>query len=152
MNPAQAIHAFYIAGGDHYHRFNPATGSPDTIQKLEEGMTSKPEDFDGQLHQVSAVFLHREGEERDIPTLLDVHRVRIPVQTSSTEIRLALEDRRRWQKLYTLPFIALVSICGRSLYHIRACGELLEDLDPLLRQAVATQKAFFVAGKKNSDL
>jgi hypothetical protein len=31
MNRAQAIHAFNIAGGDYYHRFNPATGSPDTI-------------------------------------------------------------------------------------------------------------------------
>jgi hypothetical protein len=56
MNPAQAIHAFYIAGGDHYYRFHPVTGSPDTIQKLEDGMSSKLFGFDGQLHRVSAVF------------------------------------------------------------------------------------------------
>ena len=40
MNQAQAIHAFYIAGGDHYHRFSPATGHPDTIQKLEDSLAS----------------------------------------------------------------------------------------------------------------
>jgi nicotinic acid mononucleotide adenylyltransferase len=125
MNPGQAVHAFYIAGGDHYNRFHPVTGSPDTIQRLEDGVTSKLYGFDGQLHRVSAVFLHREGKERDIPTFLDVRCMeRLPVQTSSTEIRRALADRRRRRKLFTLPFVALVSICGNKLYHVRTCREV----------------------------
>ena len=120
MNPGQAIHAFYIAGGDHYHRFHPATGCPDTIQKLEEGMTSKLHGFNGHVHRVSPVFLSRAGEEAEIPTFLDVRRIdRLPVQTCSTEIRRAIGDRRRWRKLATLPFVALVSICGNRLYRVR---------------------------------
>jgi hypothetical protein len=75
--------------------------------------------FDGELHRVSAVFLHREGEERDISTTLDVHRVvSLPVQTSSTEIRWALGDSCRWRKLYALPFSELVSISSNKLYRI----------------------------------
>jgi nicotinic acid mononucleotide adenylyltransferase len=133
MNPAQPIHAFYIAGGDHYHRFHPVTGSPDTIQKLEEGVSARLSGRDSHWHRVSAVFLHREDAEREVATFLDVHSVgRLPVQTSSTEIRAANEDRHRWQKLYTLPYAALRSICGSSLYRVRACAELLDELHPLL--------------------
>ncbi len=125
MNPGQAIHAFYIAGSDHYHRFHPVTGRPDTIQKLEEGMTSNLYGFGGQLHRVSAVFLHREGKEKHIPTFLDVRCMEgLPVQTSSTEIRRALADRRRLRKLFTLPFVALVSICANKLYRVRTCREV----------------------------
>ena len=132
LNPAQPIHAFYIAGGDHYHRFHPVTGSPDTIQKLEERMSARLSGGDRHWHRVSAVFLHREDEEGEISTFLDVHRVgRLPVQTSSTEIRAAMEDRHCWQKLYTLPFAALRSICESSLYRVRACAELLDELHPL---------------------
>jgi nicotinic acid mononucleotide adenylyltransferase len=114
MNPEQSIHAFYIAGGDHYHRFNPATGRPDTIQKLEEGIALKRYGFEGEVHRVSAIFLHREGEEKDIPTTLDVHCVAsFPVKTSSTEIRSALRDQHCRRKLYSLPFIELASILRR---------------------------------------
>jgi hypothetical protein len=35
LNPRQRVDAFYIAGTDHYYRYNPETGKPDTIQKLE---------------------------------------------------------------------------------------------------------------------
>jgi hypothetical protein len=31
MNPHQRIHAYYLAGGDHYHRYHPGAGQPDTI-------------------------------------------------------------------------------------------------------------------------
>ena len=131
MNPGQANHAFYIAGGDHYHRFSPVTGNPDTIERLEAGMTSRLCGFDGLLHRVSVVFLHRESEEAHIPTFLDVRRVeKLPVQTSSTEIRRALEDRRHLARLCALPFAALVSICVSSLYNAQACKELLERTPP----------------------
>jgi nicotinic acid mononucleotide adenylyltransferase len=123
MSPNQSIHAYYIAGDDHYRRFDPATGRPDTIQKLEEGMNSRLHGFDGELHKVSAVFLQRGSDENAVPTSLDVRRVdQLPIQTSSTEIRWALEDRRRWQKLYTLPFDELVSIFGNKLYRARHAG------------------------------
>jgi nicotinic acid mononucleotide adenylyltransferase len=123
MNPTQAIHAFYIAGGDHYHRIHPGTGRPDTIQKLEEGKTAKLHGFDEHLHHLSAVFLHREDEEADIPTFLDVLSVgKLPVQTSSTEIRMALIDQSCWRKLYALPFVELDSIHSNGLYHTGVRG------------------------------
>jgi nicotinic acid mononucleotide adenylyltransferase len=125
LNPTQAIHAFYIAGGDHYHRIDPASRLPDTIQKLEDGIISRLHGFNERLHRVSAVFLDRKSEERDIPTLLDVRHVgKLAVQTSSTAIRMALEDQRRRRDLYTLPFTGLASICHNNLYHVRRAGKL----------------------------
>ena len=86
---------------------------------------------------MSAVFLHREGEEGDIPTFLDVRHVGgPPLHASSTEIRRALGDRKRWRYLCTLPFDTLVSICGNRLYDVGACTDLLNELHPLLRDAV----------------
>ena len=58
------------------------------------------------------------------------------MQTSSTEIRWALKDRRNWWKLYALPFGALVSICGNRLWCAEECKELLDELHPLLGFAV----------------
>ncbi len=138
MNPGQALHAFYIAGGDHYHRLHPATHAPDTIQKLEEGMISRFPAGDGRRHRVSAVFLRRDGEEKDIPTFLDVRRLEgLPVQTCSTAIRQALVDRRGWWKLFTLPFVALASIRCTQAYRGRASLVSCDDLFPLLRDAAA---------------
>jgi len=151
MNPAQAIHAFYIAGGDHYHRFSPATGRPDTIQKLEDGLASKAYGFNGQLHRVSPVFFHREGKVADIPTFLDVRRVgKLPVQTSSTEIRWALKDPHNWWKLYALPFGALVSICGNRLWGAEGCTELIDEFHPLLRLAVEAHCVFHIPGPETT--
>jgi hypothetical protein len=60
MNPLQPIHAWYIAGGDHYHRYQPTTGNVDTLEKLEEGIARATNGFDRRFHRVSAVFLERE--------------------------------------------------------------------------------------------
>ena len=117
MNPAQPVHAFYIAGGDHFHRFNPGTGSADTIQRLEDGMAGNGSGFDGHFHRVSAVFLARGGEEENIETVLDVHHLEgLPLVTSSTEVRRALAGRGRRRVLYTLPYVAFLSICQNRLY------------------------------------
>jgi hypothetical protein len=149
-NVQSEIHSVVGVLGTYANSVDFASGSPGTIQKLEEGTTAKLYCFDEQLHRVTAVFLHHEGGEGDIPTFLDVRRVwRLPVQTSSTEIRRALEDRCRWQKLCTLPFVALVSICGKSLYRLRACEELLEELNPLVRHAVEAQKSSWVGHEKS---
>jgi hypothetical protein len=124
MNPRHRIHAFYIAGNDHYHRYQPMTGDPDTLKKLEEGIARAGIGFDNHIHRVSAVFLDREPVVEKIPTSLDVLWVRgPPVQTSSTGIRMAFIDREQRQKLCTLPFTAYMSICGNRLYNTRSCEE-----------------------------
>jgi len=41
LNQRQRVDAYYIAGTDHYYRYNPETRKPDTIQKLENGVRGK---------------------------------------------------------------------------------------------------------------
>lgn len=123
MNPRQPIHAFYIAGSDHYHRYRPMTGNPDTIQKLEDGIAREGPGAAGRGHRVSAVFLERERVVEVIPAALEVLWVRgLPVQTSSTSIRMALSDRGQRRDLYTLPFSAYRTICGNRLYDAGTCA------------------------------
>jgi nicotinic acid mononucleotide adenylyltransferase len=117
MNPRQPIHAYYIAGSDHYHRYQPGTGNPDTLQKLEDGIALAANRYDDRIHRVSAAFLDREPVGEEIPTSLDVLWVRgLPVQTSSSGIRLAFSDRKQREKLGALPFTSYKSICGNRLY------------------------------------
>jgi nicotinic acid mononucleotide adenylyltransferase len=123
MNPCRRIHAYYIAGSDHYHRYHPATGNPDTLQKLEDGIARSANGFDGRFHRVSAVFLEREPGAKRIPSSLDVRWVRrLPVKTSSTGIRRAFLDRGQQQKLCSLPFAAYLSIFENRLYHASSSG------------------------------
>ena len=122
MNPRQPIHAYYIAGSDHYHRYQPGTGYPDTLEKLEEGISGAGRGFNNHIHRVSAVFLEREPIGEEIPTSLGVHWVRgLPVQTSSTDIRRAFSDHEQREKLCTLPFSAYMSICENQLYNKSSC-------------------------------
>jgi hypothetical protein len=117
MNPLQPIHAYYIAGSDHYHRYDPATRDPDTLGKIEEGIARAANGLDSRIHRISVVFLEREHVAEEIPTSLDVLWVRgLPVQTSSSSIRRAFSDREQRKKLCTLPFTAYMSICGDRLY------------------------------------
>jgi len=119
MNPKQGMHAFYIAGGDHYNRWDPVSGRPDTIQKLEDGVASLAETDCANRHSVSVVFLRRGGSESGIETSLDVRWVGgPPVETSSTVIRSALPNPAQWEKLSTLPFAAFSSICENHLYEV----------------------------------
>ena len=74
--PDRQIHAFYIAGSDHYHRTRPATGDPDTIARLEDGITRKLHGFDPDRFTVSLVFLQRGEKRGNVPTWLDVRFVR----------------------------------------------------------------------------
>ena len=124
MNPHQRIHAFYLAGGDHYHRYHPETGKPDTIQKLEEGIARGLHGYDSLLHRVTAVFLERGRLSEEIPTSLDVRWMPgLSVQTSSTAIRQTLSDQRSWQNLTTLPFAAFFFIQKNRLYQMKAVEE-----------------------------
>jgi nicotinic acid mononucleotide adenylyltransferase len=124
MNPLQSIHAYYIAGSDHYHRYRPMTGNPDTLMKLEQGITHAADGSENPHHRVSAVFLERAPIGEKIPTSLDVQWVPgLPVQTSSTNIRRAFSDRGQRKKLSTLPFTAYTSICSNRLYSTSSCEE-----------------------------
>ncbi len=119
MNPRQSIHAFYIAGGDHYQRRDPASGRPDTIQKLEDGVAHTLNGNGQSLHRVAAVFLERGRPGHRIETSLDVRWLGgPPVETSSTVIRSALPDPSQWEKLSTLPFAAFSSIRENHLYAV----------------------------------
>ena len=92
LNPDQNIKAFYIAGTDHYRRFD-GQGEPDTIQKLEAGMSLMGTARSGN-HEISALFLPREKTflvHNVIDTFLKVHILpAVPIRCSSTEIRNAL--------------------------------------------------------------
>ena len=113
------IHAFYIAGSDHYQRTRPESASPDTITRLEDGITRRLYGFDPSRHAVSAVFLQRGKRCRKVPTWLDVQLVAgLPIEASSTAIRAALADREHKGPLWTLPFAALKSIKGNNLYSV----------------------------------
>jgi nicotinic acid mononucleotide adenylyltransferase len=117
MNPRQRLHAFYIAGGDHCHRRDPCSGRPDTIQKLEDGVSVHLRG--NAVHSVSVVFLERGRAGDREESTLDVRWVGgPPVETSSTAIRSALPDPAQWKKLSTLPFAAFSSIRENRLYEV----------------------------------
>jgi nicotinic acid mononucleotide adenylyltransferase len=129
--PDRTVEAFYIAGSDHYQRTMPATGSPDTITRLENGISRRIHGHDPLRHKISAVFLERGERNGIVPTWLDVLFVPgLPVQTSSTAIRAALADGGRRAPLWTLPYVALKSIRGKNLYKAAA-----RNLAPTSRDA-----------------
>ena len=131
MNPLQSIHAYYIAGSDHYHRYRPMTGNPDTLIKLEQGVTRAADGFDNPHHRVSAVFLERAPIGEKIPTSLDVQWVPgLPLQTSSTNIRRAFSGYEQRKKLCTLPYTAYTSICGNRLYGTNPCEKPFPQTSP----------------------
>ncbi len=107
LNPQQKIDAFYIVGADHYHRINPVTGNPDTIQKLENNITRKTHSFNAALHSVSAIFIERGSREQVIETDLNVSFIpEISFTASSTMIREAFQGIRSLDTLALLPFTA----------------------------------------------
>ena len=72
LNPGLTIRAFCLAGADHYHRFHPETDSPDTIQRLEEGILRGHDGLNGKRHHISVLFLDRGNCEQGSETFLDV--------------------------------------------------------------------------------
>ncbi len=111
----QPLHAFYLAGSDHFHRYAPQTGEPDTIQKLEEGVRRRIHGFDPRLHRLSAVFLDRGDRSETVETFLDVRWMAdLPLKTSSTRIRRALDGSEPLHELAALPFTAYCAICAHG--------------------------------------
>lgn len=112
-----AIHAFYIAGSDHYHRFAPLTGLPDTIERLETGVRERLWGFDPGRQELSVVFLDRGNRGERVESFLEVGWVDdLPLKTSSTSIRDALCGAGPLCDLSSLPFSAYCAICAREAY------------------------------------
>ena len=127
LNSRSRIQAFYLAGTDHYQRFDRVTGEPDTIQRLEDGIRGRLFGFDGRRHELSAIFLDRGGPLHPVDTFLDVHWIdQLPLRMSSTCIRDALCGRGPPAALAGLPFATFATIRALGLYGIssRFCAGL----------------------------
>jgi hypothetical protein len=122
-NGLHRLHAFYLAGSDHFHRFAPQTGNPDTIQRLEEGVRGRIAGFNPNLHRLTAVFLDRGDRIEQVESFLDVRWInRLPLKASSTRIRGALGGREPLCELIALPFTAYCAIGVHGEYRIRAAN------------------------------
>ncbi|HUI72768.1 MAG TPA: hypothetical protein VL354_19760, partial [Spirochaetia bacterium] len=132
LNPELPMHAFYIAGSDHYRRRN-EVGRPDTIEKL-EGIVQRLREHNDERHCVSAVFVDRPGEggaPGPIGTSLDVRFLpAVPVICSSSAARHALCTGEFTDALAFLPYAELAEINSLGIYEgSRACQE---DYGPAL--------------------
>jgi len=117
LNAPQSIQAFYLAGTDHCRRFNPVTGEPDTLQRLEDGVRGKLYGFDAHRHSLSVVFLDRGGPVHMADTFLDVHRIdHLPMNMSSTLIRDAFSGRCPPAALAGIPFTTFAAVRALELY------------------------------------
>jgi len=117
LNSAQRIHAFYLAGSDHYQCFNLQKGNPDTIQRLEEGIRQKLYGYCERRHRISVVFLDRGLPKPKVETFLDIKWIRdLPFHCSSTSIRDALNGRNTLEKLLAVPYTVFQYIRMLRLY------------------------------------
>jgi nicotinic acid mononucleotide adenylyltransferase len=119
LNAGRKIQAFYLAGTDHCRRFNPDTGAPDTLQRLEDGVRRKLYGFDERRHSLSVIFLDRGHPHQAADTFLDVKWIdRLPLHMSSTRIRDALCGRCPPGVLAGVPFSVFATACALGLYGI----------------------------------
>jgi hypothetical protein len=134
LNPDRKIDAFYIAGSDHCRRADPATGNPDTVQKLEENMTNGIYNFNGKIHRVFPIFVRRGLAECSVKTPLHVSCMPgLPFDVSSTAIRRAFAGREDRDKLAFLPYTGYLYIRALGLYSPgRQVGN--EERSPSIRQ------------------
>ena len=87
LNAGQRIHAFYLAGDDHY-RLKKENGEDDTIGKIEKNMSDPALGFTPGAHQISLAFLERLGRGPEVPTILKPYFLsKLDFEASSTEIR-----------------------------------------------------------------
>ena len=123
LNSGLKIEAFYIAGTDHCRRFDPVTGEPDTLQRLEDGIRSKLYGFDERRRSLSVIFLDRGGPARPADTFLKVQMIdRLPLHMSSTRIRDALSGRGPSRALAGIPFTTFTTIRALRLYEETPLG------------------------------
>jgi hypothetical protein len=132
------LHAFYLAGSDHCHRFAPQTGYPDTIQKLEEGVRKAIHGFDPRIRWLSVVFLDRGDCGESDASFLDIHWIqKMPLKTSSTRIRGALSGREPLCELAALPFTAYCLLCTQGTYQVQQekAGSLAAQLNKVQEES-----------------
>ena len=95
FNRNRKVHACYLVGTDHYRRFD-ANGRLDTIGKIEKGIENRIYSFQRDKHEISIVFIKREGKETEslIPTRLNVNFLEsLPFNVSSTMIRKSFQGQ-----------------------------------------------------------
>jgi hypothetical protein len=118
LNRSIPVHAFYIAGSDHFRRWD-EKGGPDTIEKLEQVARKLPQE--GVAHKsVSAVFIDRPGRGAAvgaIDTFLDVHLLpAMPMICSSSAARHALCTGEITEALTSVPYATFAAIRSLKLY------------------------------------
>jgi len=126
LNPRQRVHAFYVAGSDHYRRRN-QRGEPDTIEKL-EGLSRSLLETSASGHTVSAVFIDRLGQGDGpvrVETFLDVHTLpAVPLMCSSTAARHDLCAGELTEAVTSVPYATFAEIQSLGLYGTKlACQE-----------------------------
>jgi hypothetical protein len=117
LNADRPVHAFYLAGSDHYHRRHPRTGTPDTIQLLEDGIWERRAVLRDRIHSVSVAFLDRGSPYTPVETYLDVRWIAdLPLRCSSTGIRQALAEQGDTAALAAVPYTVYRRIQAMGLY------------------------------------
>lgn len=107
LNPEQKIDAYYMVGSDHFQRSSPATGAPDTIQKLEDNMRNKIYGFNEVLHHISVIVIKRGPINQTVDSNLNISFLpEIPFAASSTQIREAFRGSQPFDTLALLPYTA----------------------------------------------
>jgi hypothetical protein len=107
LNPEQKLDAYYMVGSDHFKRSSPATGTPDTIQKLEDNMRNKIYGFNEVLHHISVIVIKRGPINQTVDSNLNISFLpEIPFAASSTQIREAFRGSQPFDTLALLPYTA----------------------------------------------
>ncbi len=138
---ARPLHVFYLAGSDHFHRRAPRTGNHDTIQRLEDGAHWRIHGFDPRVHSLSAIFLDRGDRVDPVESDLDIGWITdLPLQSSSTKIRGALNGSEPLCELAALPFSAYCAICTRGMYRMPADCNQPSDREFSMREKEASMR------------
>lgn len=105
LNRHQLLHAFYLAGNEHWYRFDPTTEEPDTIEKLERNVADRVFDYNARMHRISMAFFENEGQWAVPRSSLSITRLPgSPIRVSSASIFRALAVGRSDAVLLTLPY------------------------------------------------
>ncbi len=125
LNAGLPMHAFYIAGADHYRRRNDR-GEPDTVEKLER-VALETAHCSGSQQTVAAVFLERPDQRArldPVDTFLDVRILpAMPFICSSSAARQTLCGEESSEGLTCLPYETLAEIRSLGLYGGMACRD-----------------------------
>lgn len=122
LNQEQPIDVFYLVGSDHYHRIN-KQGYPDTICKIEKGISQRIFNFNPLKHAVSVVFIKRETNKPLLPedTWLNTYFLDgVDFKASSTMIRDVFQGKGSSDAIAILPYTVYLYITSLGLYQKNA--------------------------------